>query len=204
MRKTATLLTLLAVFCLGQSAFAANATVTISDFAFTPSQVTINAGESVTWQWNSGTHPTSSLNAPAAWQTFTLGPGNTSFTKVFSTPGTYTYQCDFHSNMTGTIRVMAGPNGRGEERSGGNLLIGYPNPTSGLLKLSLQTSGPEKYEVRFTNAIGKTVKTILATELLAAGKELEIDLSALPAGVYYYSLWNRDKMLATKRVIVSK
>ncbi|KAA9325476.1 T9SS type A sorting domain-containing protein [Adhaeribacter soli] len=204
MRKTATLFGLLACFFLGQHVQAANATVTISDFAYSPNQVTINAGESVTWQWSSGTHPTMSNSTPSAWATFTLGSGNPTFTQVFNTPGTYAYHCTAHPAMTGTIRVLAGPTGLGEDQQKGTVLIAYPNPASGLLKLALQTSGAEKYEVRFTNAIGRTVKTISAAELPAAGKDLEVDLSSLPAGIYFYGLWNQDKLVENKRLILSK
>jgi plastocyanin len=203
MKRSITLLSFLGLFFCQQNVFAANATITISDFAYTPQQVTINAGESVTWQWSSGTHPTASDNSPAEWTTFTLDGSNPSFTKVFNTPGTFDFHCEFHGSMTGTITVLS-PSGIREDQKNNNLLIAYPNPASGLLKLALNTPTSDNYQVKFTNAIGSTVKSIAAAELQAAGKELEVDLSALPAGVYFYSLWNNDKIVDVKRLVISK
>lgn len=92
------------------SARAAGA-VSIGDFFYQPSTVTIAAGETVTWTNGSGTpHTTTSTNprgAPGGWDSGTLSRGGT-FAQTFTSPGTFTYQCNIHGAiMRGTITVTA-------------------------------------------------------------------------------------------------
>ena len=79
----------------------------------------------------------------------------------------------------------------------------YPNPAQNKVKIELNAAAGHDLEIRFTNAIGKTIKTVSAAELKAV-KENEIDLSALPVGIYFYTLWNKDKMLETRRLVISR
>jgi FtsP/CotA-like multicopper oxidase with cupredoxin domain/plastocyanin len=82
-------------------------TVVIKNFAFSQQSITIQAGTSVTWRNDDTTaHTTTSNTSGSAnsWDSSTLNPGQT-YTKTFSTPGTYTYHCSLHSSMTGTIVV---------------------------------------------------------------------------------------------------
>ena len=74
--------------------------------SFTPSTVTIQAGQSVTWNWVSGFHSVVSDSMPKA---FADSPAQAAgqFTVMFATPGTYPYHCGIHgAMMTGTIVVQ--------------------------------------------------------------------------------------------------
>lgn len=87
--------------------------ITLSGLAFTPNSLTINAGETVQWQNNSGSH-----NVNGSLATFTTNPegffsGNAApapwtFSHTFTIPGTYEYRCDPHhlAGMTGMITVL--------------------------------------------------------------------------------------------------
>ena len=109
--RLAATLVLIALAVFGpRGARAASDNVNIVNFAFQPSTTTISAGDSVTWTWssaNSGTpHSTSSDSTSAVqWDSGIRSSG--SFTVTFSTPGTFTYHCNVHPFMTGTITVMA-------------------------------------------------------------------------------------------------
>ena len=90
---------------------AAGGDVSIVDFAFDPSTITITAGSSVRWTRSvatSITHTTTSdVGSLDPWNSGQLAPGE-SFTKTFNTPGTYTYHCEFHPfTMLGTVVVLA-------------------------------------------------------------------------------------------------
>lgn len=74
--------------------------------SFTPSTVTIQAGQGVTWSWVSGFHSVISDSTPKA---FADSPQQASgqFVATFPTAGTYPYHCGIHgAMMTGTIVVQ--------------------------------------------------------------------------------------------------
>jgi YVTN family beta-propeller protein len=79
--------------------------VTIAGFAFTPQNITIKVGDSVTWSNEDGPAHTVTFRdgSPGARS---LAPGQT-FTRTFDTPGTYAYFCSYHPYMTGSIIVQA-------------------------------------------------------------------------------------------------
>jgi plastocyanin len=78
--------------------------ISIVNFAFTPSPVTVPVGTTVTWTNNDlMTH--TSTSATQVWDSGLLSPGQ-SFSFTFTTPGTFTYRCSPHPFMTGTIVVQ--------------------------------------------------------------------------------------------------
>jgi plastocyanin len=96
------------------------ACITIQDFSFSPSTLTVKAGTTVTWAnngpsahtttsdggvWNSGT-----LSAPSGGGAYGGGSAGGTFQFTFTTPGTYPYHCTIHPpasypSFTGTITV---------------------------------------------------------------------------------------------------
>ncbi|MEO8541052.1 MAG: plastocyanin/azurin family copper-binding protein [bacterium] len=96
-----------ALFAIGLSrpAHAANASVSIANFSFTPSTVSVNVGETVTWTNNQdGVTHTVSSDSAGVFDSGNLASGS-SFQKTFTTAGTFTYHCNIHSTMTGTVIV---------------------------------------------------------------------------------------------------
>jgi predicted lipoprotein with Yx(FWY)xxD motif/plastocyanin len=81
----------------------AESAVTIQDFAFGPQTLEITAGTTVTFTNNDSAAHTATAD-DGSWDTGTIDAG-ASATITFDTPGTYTYKCAFHPNMTGTIVV---------------------------------------------------------------------------------------------------
>jgi plastocyanin len=82
--------------------------VDIQDFAFGPEAITVKAGTTVTWT-NSDTAvhtATSTAGAPTPFDTGEIAPGKTA-TVTFDKAGTYSYHCDIHNYMTGTVVVTA-------------------------------------------------------------------------------------------------
>ncbi|MBI5421726.1 cupredoxin domain-containing protein [Candidatus Peregrinibacteria bacterium] len=75
--------------------------VTISNFEFSPSQLTINKGETVKWvNKDSAPHTVTS----DAFKSNQLQQNNF-YTETFTKPGTYPYHCTFHPSMVGSILV---------------------------------------------------------------------------------------------------
>ena len=79
--------------------------------SFSPANLTITAGTTVTWEWQGSGHSLDSGPGCSADNQFTSGGlQNTGFkmTHTFNTPGTYPFFCGVHcgSNMKGTITVQ--------------------------------------------------------------------------------------------------
>jgi amicyanin len=86
---------------------AATHEVTIADFAFAPQELTITAGDTVTWtNEDAMVHTATSVNG--AFDSGDLAQG-ASYSLTFSTPGTFDYLCTPHPSMTGRIVVLAAP-----------------------------------------------------------------------------------------------
>lgn len=84
-------------------------TVNVTNNAFTPSTITVDAGDNVTWHWASGGAPHN--------VTFAVGPAgapanipNTTTGDVvrnFTTAGSFAYNCTIHgAAMSGTVTVL--------------------------------------------------------------------------------------------------
>jgi plastocyanin len=80
--------------------------VSIAGFAFAPANITVKKGTTVTWTNNdSATHTVTSdtkdSHGPSSSQ---LGKGQT-YSFTFATTGTFSYHCEIHPSMKGTVTV---------------------------------------------------------------------------------------------------
>jgi plastocyanin len=78
-------------------------TVSIQDFFFSPDQMTVAPGTTVTWT-NEAQTPHTTTADDGTWDSGTLEQGD-DFSFTFDDPGTYTYHCSIHPDMTATITV---------------------------------------------------------------------------------------------------
>ena len=85
------------------SVLATDMAVEIADFAFDPAEITLAAGDTVTWTNtdNQAHTATSSGN----FDTGSIDPDGTA-SVTFDEPGTFTYICSFHPFMTATVTVV--------------------------------------------------------------------------------------------------
>ena len=82
---------------------ATNHTVVIKDMAFSPADLTIKVGDTVTWvNQDSARHSAWDLND--AFDTGLLSQGQ-SAALTFNSAGTFSYRCRPHGNMRGTITI---------------------------------------------------------------------------------------------------
>jgi plastocyanin len=79
--------------------------VTIDNFAFTPAEITVSPGTTVTWlNRDDIPHTVTDSADTKAFKSSPLDTGD-SFTHVFAEPGTYRYFCSLHAHMQGTVIV---------------------------------------------------------------------------------------------------
>ena len=96
-------------------AVAADHIVTVRNFEFDPAELTIQTGDTVIWQWESGTHTTTNgtgsgdPNAGTLWDS-PITSANPTFQYTFTEVGEYPFFCTPHelANMVGTVTVEEG------------------------------------------------------------------------------------------------
>jgi plastocyanin len=93
-------------FALNQDVQAADVAVTIMNFKFDPTPLTIPVGTTVVWT-NQDTAPHTATSDPGSAFTFDTGmlQKGQSGKITFNQPGTFTYFCSVHPNMHGTVTV---------------------------------------------------------------------------------------------------
>lgn len=89
------------------SARAATVNVSIAGFAFAPATLNAQAGDTVVWTNNDSVpHTATSDSGSPSFSTGQIAAGS-SASVTFTAAGTYTYFCEIHPGMRGTIAVAA-------------------------------------------------------------------------------------------------
>jgi plastocyanin len=88
--------------------------IKVSDFAYTPAKTHVNPGDTVIWEWQNGSHTTTSdPSSPKAWASPVLSGIGQFFQVVFSVAdgfGPFPYHCEVHPlAMFDTIFVNGAP-----------------------------------------------------------------------------------------------
>ncbi|TDU03388.1 plastocyanin [Streptomyces sp. 846.5] len=83
----------------------AAAQIVIDNFAFSPANLTVHPGQSVSVvNHDSATH-TLTAKPGSAFDTGPINPGKSATFTAPATPGTYPYVCTIHASMHGTLTV---------------------------------------------------------------------------------------------------
>lgn len=163
---------------------------------FTPNAV-LDAvvGDTIKWNWIGGIHTTTSMFIPpgaATWNA-NLDNVNTSFSYKITVAGAYVYQCTPHAGvMVGGFNATD-PTGIIENNLNVSAVI-YPNPFKERITIRYNNADA----IAIYNMIGEKIK-LLALE--ANQTKTEVDLTDIPAGVYFYSTMKEGVLVETKRVV---
>lgn len=76
--------------------------IVVSSFTFAPSDIVVEAGDSVRFRWDAGPHTATARDG--AFLSGTLSGGAT-MTVSFAEPGIHEFFCEIHPSMTGRITV---------------------------------------------------------------------------------------------------
>lgn len=82
----------------------ATTSVTIADMSFSPATITVQKGSTVTWTNQDSTPHTVTGDDSGNMDSDSLSQGDT-YKFTFNETGTFTYHCNFHSDMTGKVIV---------------------------------------------------------------------------------------------------
>lgn len=187
--------TSLLLMALTLSAFSTRWEITNSGFTFTPSTLSISAGDSVSFSLAS-THDAVEVSQ-ATWDAngttplsggFTIPLGGGQIDPVFLTAGIHYYVCTTHvgsSGMKGTI-VVSEPPGWSEETLISGIEL-FPNPTRDMV---LVTPGSELngFTYFLKDQSGKLLFSGTITD-----KRFTIDLTSYASGVYYLQVHEKRR-----------
>lgn len=174
---------------------------------YSPQSIEINPGDKVRWEWVSGSHPTVADNG-TAFPAFNVSAANPVNEVTFTALGVITYHCQPHAflvdgvwrGMIGSINVRTGPLATLDSKAAAIGLDVFPNPSKGLVTVTVNQKPGAEYKLRLSNIIGREVRTF--TLQPDAAKGMPLNLSDLPAGMYVYSVLLNDKVIATKRLVL--
>jgi hypothetical protein len=115
----------------------------------------------------------------------------------------YSFSSYGASHVTPFASVVQGPATAPSlaARSLSPVLSVYPNPARGLITVSLGQKFNADYKFRLNNIIGREVRTISLRPEAADGG-MALNLSDLPAGMYFYSLVLDNKVMSTHRLVL--
>ena len=165
--------------------------VTAAGTSFTPSQITITAGDKIVWKNNEGSH-----NVNGNKTTFASNPesfGNNvgvgwTYEHVFNTAGIYEYQCDLHAAMGMTGKITVNPKTVTSNQTladNTEKLYLYPNPASQYIQLLV----PDNYGTIHSAKIYTVAGSIIDEKAFSENQEtLRYDISQLNDGIYFMEI----------------
>ena len=205
-------MSLLLLFAAASTSFSTTHIITNVGFTFSPSSLTVNAGDTIkfvleaihtarevseaTWNAN-GTTSNGGFDLPS-------GGGTVVLTKV----GIHYYVCVPHASlgMKGKITVNSatGINIAGDIIQNNFILKqNYPNPFNPSTRINYTIPKTSFVNLKIYNVLGKEVAT-LVNEIKPAGNyEVLFNGSNLASGVYFYKM-EADKFSSTKKFILLK
>lgn len=180
--------------------------ITVANFSFSPTPLTITTGDTVRWVAVNGTHNvladdgsfTSGPAAPAPWE----------FTHVFTSAGSNPYYCEPHggpggTGMSGTIIVQDPVNVPDEEfyTDEFQLKQNYPNPFNPATKISFVIPKESFVSIKVYDVTGNEITTLINEVKKSGSYEVKFIAEDLPSGVYVYQL-RADNFIQTKKMIL--
>lgn len=198
-------LTIATVFCTLSVAVAqSSVSINASGIEFTPSQVTIQQGDTVHWFNVQGNHSINgSLSAyPDNPEPFGIGVGiGWTYSHVFDIAGVYNYHCDPHVSvgMTGVVIVEEITTGTADLSSAATFEL-YPMPASDRVVLRFQEAAVSQLatpQVVLYDQLGRKKSSVEVT----SNREV-MDVSRFPSGLYFLQLVDDKRVIHTRKLVI--
>lgn len=180
--------------------------VVISGTEFTPSELTIEAGDTVEWQNTSGCHNVAETtpSGPAGFGSGAIACAPWTYSFTFDSSGEYTYRCDAHFSfgMVGSVSVL--PNTDTERPPDAIVELDLtPNPFRDRLALRLDLGRDAEVRVVILDLAGREI-AVLHEGRVTADRALDIawePTEAVPAGAYVVRVVG-DTFTDSRRVVL--
>ena len=178
--------------------------VQVADFSFTPANFMVNVGDTVKWQWVSGSHTTTSNGVPTG--AFTWNASISAATPTFSYPvtqiGFYLFHCVPHaSQMTGTFQAQIGT-GVQTINPFANTFSVLTNPVKDHFTINLNLIAASNVRLSLYDLMGKEI-SVLANENMPSGNYTPTYYmdEKLQKG-YYFLVAKIGDLSVTKKIVV--
>ena len=182
--------------------------VSVSNFSFTPAQITITLGDKVRWTNSGGLH-----NVVADDNSFTSGAISSSawvYEHTFNSVGNNPYYCSQHggpggAGMSGVVIVENATDVSDDNISvyKFNLIQNFPNPFNPSTKISYTIPERGNVSLKVFNLLGSQVAELVNGEIEAGSYDITFNASNLPTGTYFYRL-QTSSSVETKKMILLK
>jgi plastocyanin len=183
------------------SAIAARIDINILDFAFSPSKSRIAVGDTVRWT-NMDSAPHTSTSDNGIWNSGTLAQGQ-SYSRVFTSTGTFPYHCAVHPSMKDTIFVQPTAIENESDLPGNfELLPNYPNPFNARTMISFILPTAENAKLEIYDILGQHIETLFDGELEAGQHSFGWDAGTQSSGIYFYRLTAGDKTKTARMTMI--
>ncbi len=186
-----------AILLFSLQSIAAVHTITVSNFQFSPGSLNVMVGDTIIWQWQSGSHTTTSTSIPSgaqAWNT-PLTSANTIFPYVVTMAGDYDYVCQPHAaimigSFTASTPVGITPK-PGSKEMGVSI---YPNPVERYVTIDLKNipASSRSIKIEVFDIIGNQYHS---SEYKVTKGEIKVvvDLDKLSSGFGFINITSNDK-----------
>lgn len=169
--------------------------VTVSDYSFSPSNLThVSARDTIVWQWEGGTHTTTSTTIPADaldWD-YELDLYNQTQMYIPMVNGTYTYVCTLHPQMVGHF-VFSGAGVPEAARPGASVT---PNPFHDELTITVDPG----FVLAGVKMFDLTGRLLMDRQINESGIFMLKDLPETAPGLYILSFITTDNRTFARRV----
>jgi plastocyanin len=178
--------------------FAVKHVVHVGNFQFNPSTQNVSVGDTIRWQWDNGSHTTTSLVIPPGADSWNspLNSSSQIFEYRITVSGVYNYKCTPHSAMGMVASFTASAATGIVEQKDINISV-FPNPSGGIFKIVLGNTFEKESEISLIDISGKT---ILKRTTNGSG-EITFDLSGSPKGYYFVRLSSAGGTIV-RRIII--
>lgn len=172
--------------------------------SFSPNSLTeIEIGDTIRWEWVSGTHTTTSLTIPDGAQSWDspLTSSSTSYEYVIKEAGSFNYKCTPHESvgMIGSITVNSAASVY-DIRSKISDITLYPNPVKNQLHLSFDAGGSNNGFLRIRDMLGKVINET-SIDISPGGNQIDVQVDYLRNGIYFLEMNIREEKKIVKRFI---
>jgi plastocyanin len=157
---------------------------------YSPSNLNVSVGDTVTWQGTFTTHPLSSTMLPPGATSFHNGSG-TSFSYLVQVPGNYNYECDVHAflGMTGSFSATISSveeDGFSAQPATFRLDQNHPNPFNPTTTIGYFLPITGEVDLSVYNLLGQKIETLVSKRQQAGQHQVQWDAGQNASGVYYY------------------